>query len=122
MSDKNKIKAEVREFFSEAIARLKFAFSKVWDFLLPFIQQFMSEAGALLAETALEIVTALQTEMQGASGAEKRDRAYALIQAKLTAKGIKIPSSVIYAAIEAAVQKIKNDAMDAAMKIKKDAE
>lgn len=120
--NKEKTLKEIKEFFSDAITKLKFAFSKVWDFLLPFVRQFMSEAGALLAETALEVVTALQTEMQGASGAEKRERAFALIQVKLTAKGIKIASSVIYAAIEAAVQKIKNDAMDAAMKIKKDAE
>ncbi len=104
---REKILNEIREFFLAAIIRLKFAFSKVWDFLLPFIKNFMSEAGALLAETALEIIAEIQNEMAGASSDEKRAEAFKRIEAKLKEKGIALGASVINAAIEAAVQKIK---------------
>lgn len=104
---REKVLAEIREFFLDAVIKLKFAFSNVWDFLQPFLRNFLSEAGAILAETALQVVSELQNEMADASGAEKRQQAFNIITETLKAKGIALSSSIINSAIEAAVQKIK---------------
>jgi len=102
-----KILNDIRAFFLDAILKLKFAFSKVWDFLQPFLKNFLSEAGALLAETALEVIATLQDEMTGSTGEEKRQEAFKRITASLQSKGITLAASVINSAIEVAVQKIK---------------
>jgi len=99
---------ELREFFLEAILKLKFAFSKIWDFLMPFIKAFLSDIGVLLARTAMEVVTEIQKDMPVANGDDKRREAFKRIEEKLKGQGIQIGASLINAAIEAAVQKIKD--------------
>lgn len=101
------IKAKIHEFFDKAIAKLKVVGGEVWDFLYPFIQLFMSEMGQAVAQAAMVAVTECAATMGEADGQEKRKAAYDKMVAILAAKGITVGASVIYAAIEAAVQRIK---------------
>jgi hypothetical protein len=87
------------------IEKLKFIVSEVWAFLLPFIKILLTSGGKILMNAALEAVQACAS-MKDASGAQKRDAAFAIITAKLTGAGVEMATSVINAAIEAAVQKI----------------
>lgn len=87
--------------------RLRFIMSQIWDFLRPFILQMMSQAGQVLAQSAMAAVAAVAVSMQEADGEAKRRQAFDLIQADLTKAGIQIAASTINAAIEAAVVKMK---------------
>lgn len=100
-------KQKVHKYFDLTIAKLKVAFGEVWDFLYPFIQLFMSEMGQAVAAAAMVAVTECAATMGEADGQEKRKAAYDKMVAILAAKGITVGASVIYAAIEAAVQNLK---------------
>jgi len=95
------------------MSRFKLFFSGLWSFLQPFIAIFLSKAGPLLASAALAAVKATADSMSGASGADKRDAAFKAIEADLMRQGVaigaEVTSSMINAAIEAAVQKVKRD-------------
>lgn len=83
----------------------KVIFGAIGTFLVPFIKRFLTEAGLALAAAATEVVQVLaDTSM---TGDEKRKEAFKLIVERLKAKGITLSSSLIYAAIEAAVAKLK---------------
>lgn len=104
---KEVFRSKVHKFFDEAAERLKTAFSDAWEFLYPFIKVFMSEVGQAVAAAAIEAVQAIADSMGDADGNTKREEAKKIILAKLESQGIKVGISVIYAAIEAAVQKLK---------------
>ena len=87
--------------------KMKVVFSDIWDFLAPFVKIFLSGAGMILAEVAMKAVTEIALTMGDADGDTKRKEAFQRIQAELIAKGITLSVSVINAAIEAAVQKLK---------------
>ena len=85
--------------------KLKFFVSAVYEFLKRVIAIFMSEVGALLAKVAMEAVKMMMNK--DIPNSEKRDAAFEYIKGELLSKGIAIGSSVIYLAIEIAVQKLK---------------
>lgn len=82
-------------------------FSRAWDFVRPMVLQFMSEAGQVLAKSALSAVTVVAQSYGSADGDVKRKAAFDLIAKDLQQQGITIGTSLIYSAIEAAVQKLK---------------
>ena len=81
----------------------------VWEFLKPFIRIFLSEAGSALATAAMSAVATVAETLPDADGDAKRKAAFDLILNDLKAKGIEMTASMIYSAIEAAVQKRKED-------------
>lgn len=87
--------------------KIKFIMSKLWMFLRPFICQLMSQGGAILAETAMTAVSAVALSMQEADGEAKRRQAFEIIQTELTKKGVQMATSIINAALEAAVVSLK---------------
>lgn len=92
-------------------ARIKLVFSSIWTFLEPFVKLFVSSAGQILSSVALDAVkmVAADPSMLKSGGLEKRQAAFNIIVASLKAKGIEASTSIINAAIEAAVQKVKGD-------------
>lgn len=91
--------------------RIKIMSSGIWGFILPFVRQMMSSVGPILASAAIAAVKATAENAVGVTNAQKRDMAYEAIVADLTKSGIKvgvdIGSSMVNAAIEVAVQKLK---------------
>jgi len=87
---------------------IKAAMSAVADFLLPFVKIFLSSIGPVVAKAAMAAVTTTAESLKGATGAEKRDAAYKLIVGELKQQGVTVAESMINAAIEAAVQKLKS--------------
>ena len=85
--------------------KIKVLNSKVWAFLEPLVKLFLTTAGQILAEIALREVKSLM--LSDFTPAEKREQAYKRISTELMGRGIQLGASVIYAAIEIAVQKIK---------------
>lgn len=94
--------------FSE---KLKLVFSRMWDFLAPFVRVFLTSAGNILAASAIAAVKTMAQTMGDADGNDKRKAAFDGIVTDLKRQGItlgvQVTTSMIYAAIEAAVQKLK---------------
>ena len=86
---------------------IKLFFSNVWDFLLPLIKVFLSQAGPILAKAATEAVTAVAINYGTSDGETKRQAAFTMIQSNLINQGIQLGSSTVNMAIEAAVAKLK---------------
>jgi len=85
--------------------KLRFIMSEMWAFLWPFIKILLTQSGKLLAQLAMQAVaTMASSEM---SGPEKREAAVALVKDGLKTQGVVLATSVINAAIEAAVLKLK---------------
>jgi LL-H family phage holin len=89
------------------IEKVKFALSKVFETLLPFIKKMTSDAGIFALELAIKYVPEIALSMKDADGAAKRKEVFRLIQEAAKAKGIQLADSVINGAIEAAVAKLK---------------
>lgn len=89
--------------------RLKLFFSNVWDFLRPLVETFLSQAGQVLAASAMRAVLVVAASMSQADGSAKRAAAFDLILDDLRSRGLEIGDSVINCAIEAAVQRLKAD-------------
>ena len=89
--------------------KVKFFFTKIGSFLLPFVKIFVSSAGQILGSIALDVVKQIAADpsMIKAGGLAKRQAAFDLIVKDLKSKGLELSTSVINAAIEAAVQKAK---------------
>jgi len=85
--------------------KLKFVMSKMWTFLLPFIKILMSQAGPILANSAMKAVGLVATS--SLSNEDKRANAFQSIADDLKLHGIEAATSVINMAIEAAVVKMK---------------
>jgi len=86
---------------------LKAVSSGAWNFILPFIQVLLTQAGQVLAQTAMDTVKQVAINYSSAPGAEKKIIAFNLITDSLAKQGIQMGASIINMAIEAAVQKIK---------------
>jgi hypothetical protein len=75
---------------------------------------FSNKVGEVLAQSAIQAVTVVAETAAQAGGAEKRGVAFGLIVNDLEKKGIEIgadvTTSMINAAIEVAVQKVKVEA------------
>lgn len=95
------------------MTRFKLLFSSLWAFLQPFVNVFLSEFGPALAKSALAAVKITAANLAAEPGSVKRENAYTLIVSDLRHQGIQIgaqvTSSMINAALEAAVQKLKAD-------------
>jgi hypothetical protein len=93
--------------------RIKIVTSSIWAFVLPFLRQLLTQAGPVLMTSAMTAVKLIADNGLGSSGEQKRDMAFRAIAADLQAKGIEIgvqvTTSMINAAIEVAVQKLKAD-------------
>lgn len=86
--------------------KMKILMSGVWEFLLPFFRQMMTQSGQILASAAMAAVTAAaQGDM---TNEERRTAAFNSILADLQKQGISMGTSIINAALEAAVQKLKD--------------
>lgn len=92
-------------------AKIKLVLSKIWDFLEPFIKIFLSSTGQILAGVALDVVKQIAADpsMLGSGNLDKRQAAFERIKAELLNRGLEASTSVINAAIEAAVQKLKEE-------------
>jgi|GEM_PF-2031093 len=94
--------------FSE---KLKLMFSKIWDFIAPFVKIFLSSAGQILGSVALQVVRNIAQDTTLVTDSDKRSAAFDAIVVDLKGKGIElglqVTTSMINAAIEAAVQKLK---------------
>lgn len=91
--------------------RLKIFTSALWTFVLPFLRQMMTAAGPILAAAALRAVEAVAANAVGATSDQKRAIAFQSIVGELKQQGIQVgvdvSTSLINAAIEVAVQKLK---------------
>jgi hypothetical protein len=91
--------------------RLKLITSSVWSFIAPFVRIFLSAVGPALAAAATKAVTAAAQYYAGDNGKTKRDAAYDMIVSDLRRQGVEIgkqvTTSMVNAAIEAAVQNLK---------------
>ncbi len=86
------------------VVLMKLWASAVWSFMLPLAKQFLTKEGAVLVVAASDAVKSVSESMPGAKGAEKRQAALRMIVTALAVQGVTIASSLIYAAIETAVQ------------------
>ena len=87
---------------------IKLAMSSVWTFLLPFLQTMLTSAGQILAASALSAVKQVAADPTMITDIQKRDMAFALIVKNLETQGIQLGTSVVNAALEAAVLKLKS--------------
>ena len=85
--------------------KIQFIMSQMWEFLKPFIMVLMSKIGLVLADAAMNAVTAAAAS--ALDNSEKRAYAFDIIIDDLKQHGIEIGTSVINLAIEAAVAKMK---------------
>ena len=81
--------------------------SKIFELLLPFIKRITTDAGIFALEMAILYVPQIALSMKDADGEAKRKEVFRLIKKAAKAKGIEIADSIINAAIEAAVAKLK---------------
>jgi hypothetical protein len=90
------------------MVKIKFIMSGMWVFLQPFIKVLLTQGGTILMTACMDAVRSVATDMQGQPGAVKRDAALGLITQRLASEGVKMASSVINLALEAAVVKLKS--------------
>ena len=86
---------------------LKIMFSKIFQFFLPLIQKFLAEGGPIILALAFEIIPVIAITHKGQDGDAKRKEAFRQISERAKAQGIALADSLIYAAIELAVAKLK---------------
>lgn len=93
------------------MTRFKLLLSSLWGFLQPFVAIFLSEIGPVLAHSATEAVKLAAANLANEPGAVKRGAAFDMIVADLRHQGIElgvqVSTSMINAAIEAAVLGLK---------------
>jgi len=96
--------------------KLKMMFSSIWKFVLPLLKVFSSSAGKAVLQSAIKIVSEIAITMANSEGIDKKNAAFKLIIADLKRQGIQIGfavgESVINAAIETAVQYLKNKGIE----------
>ena len=85
--------------------KIKFMLSGIWVFLLPFVKILMSQAGQILAESAMKAVQTMAN--RDLDNDQKRATAYKMIVLDLKNAGLGMATSVINAALEAAVIRMK---------------
>lgn len=91
--------------------KVKIVCSSIWEFVEPFVKIFLTKAGPLLAAAATQAVTSAALQLTDAEGSNKKEYAFALIVEDLKRQGIvlgaEVSTSMVNAAIEAAVAKLK---------------
>lgn len=85
---------------------IKLFMSDVWIYLKPLVFTFISATGQTVLKIAIDIVSGLEAE--DLSSSEKREQAFNRIKGELEVKGVEAKTSIINAAIEIAVQKLKS--------------
>lgn len=87
--------------------KIKLVGSQIFEFFLPLIQKFLQEGGLFALQMAFKYVPQIAATMSDKSGEEKRKEVFRLIMEEATAKGLSLSTSMINAAIEAAVAKFQ---------------
>lgn len=79
-------------------------FSKLWDYLLPMIKHFLSDAGQALLPLAKEAVleVAKDPSLLTSSGSAKREEAIARLKDKAVTAGIQVAEGFIVEQVQAA--------------------
>ena len=90
-------------------AKLKLAFSNVWDFLTPFFKSFATSVGQVILQEAYKAVIMVATDPTLLKDGDKQKAAFDKIKANLIAAGISASTSMINGAIEAALAKAKSE-------------
>ena len=85
--------------------KIKIVMSAIFNELIPFFKQFLSEYGTIVLQIAGTVVMDLATSKL--SSEQKREAAFVAIKEELIKKGIEVGSRVINSAIEAQVAKLK---------------
>lgn len=88
-------------------SKIKIVMSAIFNELIPFFKQFLSEYGTIVLQIAGQVVMDLATSKL--SSEQKREAAYVAIKEELVKKGIEVSSRVINSAIEVAVAKLKDN-------------
>lgn len=88
-------------------------FSTVKTFLEPFVNQFLTNAGAIVLATAEKFVLQVATDPSLVTDDQKRQAAFNGILSDLKAQGIAVGTAIVNSAIEAAVAKMKADIVKA---------
>ena len=85
--------------------KIKIVMSAIFNELIPFFKQFLTEYGTIVLQIAGTVVMDLATSKL--SSEQKREAAFVAIKEELVKKGIEVGSRVINSAIEAQVAKLK---------------
>lgn len=85
--------------------KIKIFMSSIWIYLKPLFLQFLSKAGQMVLDIAIDTVKDLAAE--DLTSSKKREVAFDKIKEKLKEEGIEARDSLINSAIEIAVQYIK---------------
>jgi len=83
--------------------KFKFIMSGLWDFLQPFIKVLLTRGGLILLSATKQAVLAVEMDMKGVKGTEKKAAAFALIKKDLISAGIDMATDMINGTIDAAV-------------------
>ena len=80
---------------------IKFIGSSIFNFMMPFIMEFMHDYGPILLQSALSAVLALK-DNAGMSNTEKRNAALVTIKNDMLSKGYALGEGAIMDAIQVA--------------------
>ena len=86
-------------------SKIKIVMSAIFNELIPFFKQFLSEYGTIVLQIVGTVVMDLATSKL--SSEQKHETAFVAIKEELIKKGIEVGSRVINSAIEAQVAKLK---------------
>jgi hypothetical protein len=81
--------------------------SKVFQFFIPLIQRFLQEGGPIILEMAFKYVPQIAASMSDKDGESKRKEVIRLMMEEAKLRGITLSMSLVNAAIELAVAKLK---------------
>ncbi|GBC62500.1 hypothetical protein DENIS_3472 [Desulfonema ishimotonii] len=82
-------------------------FGKIGFYLRPCLSLVFSRAGRLLKSAATTAVSTVETRYGGATGEDKREMAFAVIEETLKSVGVRVADQLISLAIEIAVLRLK---------------
>jgi len=88
--------------------KIKLFGSQIWEYVWPLIQKFLQEGGLVALQMAFIYVPQIAASMGDANGEAKRAEVIRLMLEEAKARGLTLSTSMINAAIEAAVAKLKS--------------
>ena len=94
-------KMKRRSSMSKVWDEIKFIGSSIFNFMMPFIMEFMHDYGPILLQSALSAVLALK-DNAGMSNTEKRNAALVTIKNDMLSKGYALGEGAIMDAIQVA--------------------
>jgi hypothetical protein len=86
--------------------KVKLVMSGIWTVLEPFVTQFLTDLGKILAEEAIKVVPMIAASMAGADGTAKREAAISQIKINLASRGIQATTTMILNAIQVVYTKL----------------